>query len=479
MGRVGWDRRAAALVALPLIGLALAFAVVVLVRNQGALIFGLVGVTLLTCAAWWLVTEASVLRMTAGVLGFAGLVLVVITFGVATSRALDAAWRTVLVLAILATAVRLAQYSLRRPIPDHASAARTRPRRPQQPVLLCNPWSGGGKVEKFGLLSLAAELGIETVTLAEGLDLEELTRDAVARGADCLGMAGGDGSQALVASVAVEHGLPFVCIPAGTRNHFALDLGLDRDDPRTAMHAFRDAVERRVDFATVNDRLFVNNVSLGIYATIVQSGDYRDAKVDTSLTMAAELLGRQAEPFDLQYTTPSGRHIDGAFLILVSNNRYVMGARRDAAQRRWMDGGELGVFAISSKTASQAARLMSLAAIGMPDISSHWSEFTTDQFEVHSRSGRAYLGVDGEALDAETPLRFRIHPLGLRILVPQGNLEIAERRRSRDIQFAHLAAVAMGREPRANVSPAPEDGEPTRHPSTGIATTSKFKKRNR
>ena len=203
-----------------------------------------------------------------------------------------------------------------------------------------------------------------------------------------------------------------------------------------------------VHFGTVNDRLFVNNVSLGIYATIVQSEDYRDSKVDTSLKKAAELLGREAEPFDLQYTTPSGRHIEGAFLIMISNNRYVMGARRDAAQRRWMDGGELGVFAISTKTASQAARLMSLAAIGMPDFSTHWSEFTTDQFEVHSHSGRAYLGVDGEALDAETPLRFRIHPLGLRMLVPQGNLEIAERRRARDIQFTHLAAVAMGREPR-------------------------------
>lgn len=480
MGRVGWDRRAAALAALPLDGFAVAFAVVVLLRNQGALVVGLVGVTLLACAAWWLVTEASVRRMTAGVLGLAGLALVAITFGIATSRAIDAAWRTVLVVATIATAVRLAQYSLRRPVPDHASAARSRPRRPQHPVLFCNPWSGGGKVEKFGLLDLAAELGIETVTLAEGLDLEELARDAVARGADCLGMAGGDGSQALVASVAVEHGLPFVCVPAGTRNHFALDLGLDRDDPRAAMHAYRDAVERRVDFGTVNDRLFVNNVSLGIYATIVQSDDYRDSKVDTSLTMAAELLGREAEPFDLQYTTPSGRHINGAFLILVSNNRYVMGARRDAAQRRWMDGGELGVFAISTKTASQAARLMSLAAIGIPDISSHWSEFTTDQFEVHSHSGRAYLGVDGEALDAETPLRFRIHPQGLRLLVPQGNLEIAERRRARDIQIAHLAAVARGREPRAIVGPAPEDGRgPARQPASEIATVSELKEGNR
>ena len=97
--------------------------------------------------------------------------------------------------------------------------------RPKHPVLICNPWSGGGKVEKFGLLERARELGVDTVLLDHGLDLEQLARDAIAGGADCLGMAGGDGSQALVASIAIEHDLPFVCVAAGTRNHFALDLG--------------------------------------------------------------------------------------------------------------------------------------------------------------------------------------------------------------------------------------------------------------
>ena len=119
-------------------------------------------------------------------------------------------------------------------------------------------------------------------------------------------MAGGDGSQALVASIAVEHGLPFVCVSAGTRNHFALDLGLNRDDPRESMYAFRDADERKVDYATVNDRFFVNNVSLGVYAKIVQEESYREAKVDTTKTLLPEMLGRQAEPFDLQFTTPDG-----------------------------------------------------------------------------------------------------------------------------------------------------------------------------
>jgi diacylglycerol kinase family enzyme len=210
------------------------------------------------------------------------------------------------------------------------------------------------------------------------------------------------------------------------------------------MLAFRDTVQRRVDYATVNDRLFVNNVSLGIYATIVQSEDYRANKTEVSVAMAAELLGSQAEGFDLQYTTRHGKEVEGAYLIMVSNNPYVLGVKRDVAQRRQLDGGVLGVFAVSTRTAAQAARLLTLSAIGFGDVSSHWHEFTAAEFEVRSHSGFAFMGVDGEALESPTPLRFKTHPLGLNMLVPEGNLEMAEKRRARDFRIRDVAAVARG-----------------------------------
>jgi diacylglycerol kinase family enzyme len=319
---------------------------------------------------------------------------------------------------------------------------------PQHAVLLCNPRSGGGKVERFGLVDLAAQLGVETVLLDDGLDLEQLARDAIARGADCLGMAGGDGSQALVASIAVEHDLPFVCISAGTRNHFALDLGLNRDDPRETMQAFRDAVERRVDYATVNGRLFVNNVSLGVYAQIVQEDSYRDAKAETAATVVRDTLGKQSEPFDLQFTTPSGQEVDGAILVMISNNPYVLGASPDNAQRRRLDAGTLGVFAVTTNTGAEAALLVAASAVGQRRRSPFWQEFTTTSFEVQSRSGTAYAGVDGEALELDTPLTFEIHPRGLTLLVPEGNIKIAEARQARDVTIPNLLALATGHDPR-------------------------------
>ena len=154
-------------------------------------------------------------------------------------------------------------------------------------VLIINLKSGGGKAERFDLAGEARRRGIEPIVLQPGDDLLELAESAIARGAQVIGMAGGDGSQALVATVAARRDIAHVCIPAGTRNHFALDLGLDRDDVVGALDAFTDGVERRIDLARVNDRVFVNNASLGVYAKVVQSDAYRDAKLETWTRHAA------------------------------------------------------------------------------------------------------------------------------------------------------------------------------------------------
>ena len=416
-----------------------------LLNNGGMLLVALVGLAVAVGGGWWMVTE----QMPRRGFGIAGLVVGFALIVVAIFRAAATSDQPFLRIAVVAALLAVAGVASRaalvpdlRALDEQLTDERWRP---QHPVLICNPWSGGGKVEKFGLLDRARELGVDTVLLDHGLDLEQLARDAIAGGADCLGMAGGDGSQALVASIAIEHDIPFVCVTAGTRNHFALDLGLDREDPRGSMDAFRDAVERRIDYATVGDRLFVNNVSLGVYATIVQQDSYRDAKRETSRALLPEMLGSTAEPFDLQFTTPDGTEADGAFLIMVSNNPYVLGPSVDVSQRRSLETGELGVFAVNAASGAEAARLMARSAVGLRGRDPGWHEFTCESFEVRSRAGSAFAGVDGEALDMPTPLRFRIHPSGMRVLVPKSNLEVAARRRARNVSVGALLAVARGK----------------------------------
>ena len=77
-----------------------------------------------------------------------------------------------------------------------------------------------------------------------------------------------------------------------------------------------------------------------------------------------------------------------------------------------------------------------------------WHEFTAETLEVKSRSGVAFAGVDGEALELPTPLRFEIHPRGLTLLVPQDNVAIAEQRRAHDFAIGDLFDLAAGHEPR-------------------------------
>ncbi len=226
---------------------------------------------------------------------------------------------------------------------------------PRRAVLFFNPKSGGGKAERFNLGAEARARGIEPVELQRGDDLAELVAAAIERGADALAMAGGDGSQALVAAAAAEHDLPYACIPAGTRNHFALDLGVDREDVVGALDAFVDGGERRVDLAEVNGTVFVNNVSLGLYAEAVQRAGYREAKLRTILDTMPDVLGPGGDGLDLRWSSPGGReHASGA-VVLVSNNRYRLGRPLGSGTRPKIDDGELGIAVMSVPGGPQEA----------------------------------------------------------------------------------------------------------------------------
>src|SRR4029077_2608633 len=230
-------------------------------------------------------------------------------------------------------------------------------------VLIINLKSGGGKAERFDLAARARRRGIETVVLRPGDDLLELAESAVARGAQVIGMAGGDGSQALVATVGARRDVAHVCVPAGTRNHFALDLGLDREDVVGALDAYPDGVERHVDLARVNDHVFVNNASLGVYAKVVQSDVYRDAKLETWTRLLPDLLGRDAPPIDLQFTAANGSVCDDATLVLVSNNPYEVTHLAGAGTRERIDAGTLGIVAARVRGV-EVSKLVALELVG-------------------------------------------------------------------------------------------------------------------
>jgi len=272
---------------------------------------------------------------------------------------------------------------------------------PRRPVLFINPRSGGGKAARARLAERARDTGIEALVLDPGQDLAALAGEAAAAGADALGMAGGDGSLAVVAAVAAAHGIPFVCIPAGTRNHFALDVGVERRDLTGALDAFTAGVERRIDTAEVNGRMFLNNVSLGIYGDAVRSPAYRDAKVRTLLETAAEVMGPGAEAPALGLTDDLGRDHHQPAIVLVSNNPYALDRPLARGTRPALDSGQLGIVVLDP-----------------PGDSPHspGRAWTAPQLEVNAPAP-VHAGVDGEAVNLGPPLRFATRPGSLRVRI--------------------------------------------------------------
>jgi diacylglycerol kinase family enzyme len=255
--------------------------------------------------------------------------------------------------------------------------------------LLINPRSGNGSPTTDQLAAEAQAFGVQTHVLREGEDAAELAR---ASAADVLGMAGGDGSLAAVAGVALERGAAFVCIPFGTRNHFARDLGLDRDDPVGALRAFAEGLERRIDVGQADERLFLNNVSLGVYARLVLRREAQRRRRQAFARIRAWAIL-------LTHRQPLGITIDGegveTRLVLVANNAYAL-ELPSLGERERLDEGKLHLYCPGADPPERVG----------------------ERFVVDAAAGQLEAAVDGEPDLLETPVEFRIEPRALRVLVP-------------------------------------------------------------
>jgi len=317
-------------------------------------------------------------------------------------------------------------------MPEHPAQPPAR-----HPYFIMNPRSGGGKVEEFDLKRKAEGLGAEVFLIGgpEPVDVAQVAREAVDQGADLLGVAGGDGTQALVAGIAAEHGLPFVVISAGTRNHFALDLGLDREDPSACLNALSDGVELRVDLGVINGQTFVNNASFGAYAEIVETPAYRGDKLNTTLNTLPDLL--QGHRGAHLRARAGGTEIDGPQALLVSNNPYGTGDIAGLGRRVRLDRGILGVVAVTVSSAAQAIGLLRGShATGLTVLTAEKIEITADTPQIP-------VGVDGESVLMSTPVTCTVSPGALRVWVPHDRPGVpAPKARMDWARLRHLAGFS-------------------------------------
>jgi diacylglycerol kinase family enzyme len=320
-------------------------------------------------------------------------------------------------------------------MPSRPAAPATRP------FLIMNPRSGDGKVARFGLKSKAEALGARVFLMSgpEPADVAGIASQAIADGADLLGVAGGDGTQALVAAVAAEHDVPFMVITAGTRNHFGLDLGLDRDDPSACLDALSDGVELRVDLGRIGGRTFVNNASFGAYADIVQTAAYREDKLGTTLNLLPDLLSDSGGTG--LSARADGTEIAAPHALLIANNPYGTGDIAGLSRRARLDRGVLGVVGVQVGNARAAVRLLR----GTRNTS--LTVLTATEVVVTGDAGQIPVGIDGEAVLMPVPVCCTTRPAALRVLVPRNRP--GQRPPRPPLDWARLRQLAAPGRPRA------------------------------
>jgi diacylglycerol kinase family enzyme len=418
-------------------------------RSLGLVGIAVIGVCAVLAGGYWFLANRGALRWIALALAVAGPVLVLVVFARASLL-----WAAIVAVALMLAAAGTARAALSASGQD--AAMPTRPAaRPRQPFLIMNPRSGGGKVTKFGLKDKAEALGAQ-VALLQGpgtVDVAALARQAVADGADLLGVAGGDGTQALVAGIAAEHHLPFLVISAGTRNHFALDLGLDREDPATCLDALTDGEELQVDLGIIADRTFVNNASFGAYAEVVRSPAYRDDKRGTTLQMLPDLLhGHQGARLSAR---AGGTRIEAPQALLISNGPYETGDLAGLGRRARLDAGTLGVVAVRVDNARQAIGLIRRGhGKGLTVV-------TARNVVVDADTPQIPVGIDGETILLPAPVRCTIQPRVLRVIVPRQRPGVPAPKPA--LEWSRLRQLASF---RSQPPAVPVPAQPATEPST-------------
>jgi diacylglycerol kinase family enzyme len=301
-------------------------------------------------------------------------------------------------------------------------------------LLLVNPASGDDSPTAEDVAEAARALGVEVRILEKADDPADLARRSEA---SVLGIAGGDGSLATVAAVALETDAAFICVPFGTRNHFARDLGLDRDDPLAAIAAFGpDAVERRIDVGRVGGHVFLNNVSLGVYAGLVHRREHHRRRDEALARLRA--FGAVVRHRHRLHATVNGEPTR-ARVLLVGNNEY-----------------DISLFTLGERPRLDAGVLQVWAAAGV--LPGTWHDRVAERVEIELPQREVRAAADGEPLVLEPPLVFESLPRALRVLTPpEGGATVHDNPEATE-EEQELHQTERGNEEEAQRYPSP--GQP-------------------
>ena len=274
--------------------------------------------------------------------------------------------------------------------------------------------------EGEAVVAAARQSGLEVVPLGHEVDVTTMVREQLRRGRTLFVAAGGDGTVNTVIQALVQH--PEACLavlPFGTYNHFARDLGIPQNW-REALEVALGGSKRMIDAGRVNDRFFVNTVSIGLYPELVAKREEkgRDYPRWKARLVALYATIRQYRHVVLAIETEHHQEIVQTHVFMVSNNSYDLSRIGIEASRTVLEEGRLSVYWLPHLPRVKLIRFVARYLAGRVQATPGFRSFRTSRMKVQSSKPRLRVGVDGEVFTFATPLTITIIPQSIEVMVP-------------------------------------------------------------
>jgi YegS/Rv2252/BmrU family lipid kinase len=289
-------------------------------------------------------------------------------------------------------------------------------------IINCSAGNGHDEELERSLHEKFRGAGLEpTITMAKsGAEMIETARHALGNGAELVVAGGGDGTINAVASVMVDSGVPFGVLPLGTLNHFAKDLGIPLE-LEAAIAAVAGGKVKAVDVGQVNERIFLNNSGLGLYPDIVRDREKQQRRLGRGKWLAAfwaTVAALRRYPFlSIRLVVDGARLARRTPFVFIGNNRYTMTGLAIGARDR-LDAGKLSLYVAQRPGRFGLLRFALRALLGKLAQERDFDVLLAEEMEIETRHQRLRVATDGEVTVMHTPLRYRIRPGALAVLVP-------------------------------------------------------------
>jgi diacylglycerol kinase family enzyme len=280
-----------------------------------------------------------------------------------------------------------------------------------QPVVLVNPGSGTG-TEIDELAAIFPNCRVQSCPPDE---LAACVRSEIDAGASFVGVAGGDGTLRTAAEALVESEVALLAVPAGTRNHFAKDFGIETLDDAGAAAQAGDT--RAIDLGRVNGRFFLNNSSIGAYPRMVELREEHEERWPKRIANVIAAWQQLRHGRRLRVVLDNERFV--AWLVFVGNGRYGE-SLREVTTREALDSNVLDVRIVHADRRLARLRLVLATLFGRlgrtPTVTRRECRTVTIAVPRHPKIA---VALDGEVVRLETPLEYESRAGALRVLTGQ------------------------------------------------------------